>query len=403
MTNTNNIPSGWYKIPIGDCIVERRKSPIKVDDATNFGSYPFFTSGDTVLKHVTNLVGDENIYLATGGTANVKYYNGDAAYSTDTYVVCGNDKCNTQFLYYALLLLKDYINTNFFQGSGLKHLQKRDFKRHELIIPQSVEEQKRIADALSKMDDAIAQSDSMIEKYELIKTGLMQDLLTFGIDEKGNIRSEETHKFKDSPIGRIPEDWECKRIKEIFGVIKTGITPSRSVNAYFESGKYPWVKTLDLNEGEIYDTDEKITDFCLNNTSLKLLPVNSVLVAMYGGWIQIGRTSINKIEACTNQAVCALNSPKVPIEPYYVLYYLQHNKLRWRKNAISTRKDPNISKKDVEEFYIAYPKSVSEQRLIVETIQKSIGFRVKNESLKNSMGNQQEGIMYDLITGKVRI
>ena len=100
MSDKNKIPSGWHKIPIGDCIVERKKSPIKVDDATNFGQYPFFTSGDTVLKHITNLVEGENIYLATGGTANVKYYDGKSAYSTDTYVVCGNEKCDTKFLYY---------------------------------------------------------------------------------------------------------------------------------------------------------------------------------------------------------------------------------------------------------------------------------------------------------------
>ena len=230
--NKISIPKGWRKIPIGECVVEKKKSPIKVDDAANFGQYPFFTSGEAVLQHDCKLIDGENLYLATGGMANIKYFNGEAAYSTDTYVLGTKDNICPKFMYYVLLFLKQYIDINYFQGSGLKHLQKKDFKRHEIIIPESKDEQQRIADALSKLDDSLSQTQSLIDKYELIKRGLMQDLLTFGIDSEGNVRSEKTHKFKDSPLGRIPEEWECKLIKEIYTSIKSGITPSRSVSSF---------------------------------------------------------------------------------------------------------------------------------------------------------------------------
>ena len=68
------IPEGWRKIPIGECVVEKKKSPVKVDDAANFGLYPFFTSGEAVLQHDCKLIDGENLYLATGGMANVKYF-----------------------------------------------------------------------------------------------------------------------------------------------------------------------------------------------------------------------------------------------------------------------------------------------------------------------------------------
>ena len=58
------------------------------------------------------------------------------------------------------------------------------------------------------MDRAIEQTEALIAKQQRIKTGLMQDLLTRGIDEHGNLRSEQTHQFKDSPLGRIPVEWE---------------------------------------------------------------------------------------------------------------------------------------------------------------------------------------------------
>ena len=401
--NKISIPEGWRKIPISECVVEKKKSPIKVDDAAIFGQYPFFTSGEAVLQHDCKLIDGENLYLATGGMANVKYFNGEAAYSTDTYVLGTKENICPKFMYYVLLFLKQYIDINYFQGSGLKHLQKKDFKRHEIIIPESMDEQQRIADALSKLDDSLSQTQSLIDKYELIKRGLMQDLLTFGIDSEGNVRSEKTHKFKDSPLGRIPEEWECKLIKEIYTSIKSGITPSRSVSSFFEHGLYPWAKTLDLNEGEIYKTDEYVSEFCMQNTSLKLQPKNSVLIAMYGGWIQIGRTSILKVESGINQAICALSSPRYDINSYYTLYYLQQNRLRWRKNAISTRKDPNITKRDVENFYISFPSSPKEQRMIVKTIQDINALNSKHSEQILSLINQKQGLLSDLITGKVRI
>jgi len=401
--NLDNIPSGWQRVAIGNCVTERRKSPIKVDDAANYGPYPFFTSGEGVLQHNEALIDGETLFLATGGVANAKYFEGKAAYSTDTYALGAKDGYDTKFLYYLLLFLRDYINTNFFQGSGLKHLKKKDLKSFEIAVPLSKDEQKRISDALSEVDDAIAQTDALITKFESIKKGLMADLLTNGIDPAGNIRSETTHQYKDSPIGRIPAEWDCKHIADLYGTIKSGITPSRAVPQFYESGKYPWVKTLDLNEKELYQTDENVSDYCLEHTALQLMPENTILIAMYGGWLQIGRTALLKVSAGLNQAVCGLCNPLVALNPYYTLYYLQEHKLRWRKDAISTRKDPNISKKDILDFYIAYPKDESEQTKISDIIKDITDLLDLNSRTILLLRNQRDGLLSDLITGKVRI
>ena len=401
-----NIPQGWHRVPIGDCIVERRKSLINVEDATGYGNYPFFTSGEAVLLHDKKQVEGENIYIADGGTANVIYFDGDAAYSNHTYVVGSKDGYSTKFLFYALKYLEDYINTNYFQGTGLKNLQKKDFKHHELIIPSSLEEQERIAKALTQIDDAIDSSSRLIAKYELVKKGLMHDLLTYGIDKYGNIRSERTHQFKDSPIGRIPVEWEIKKLSEIFSEIKSGTTPAREIKAYFEKGVHCWVKTLDLNEGGIFNTDERVSEYCLQATSLRLLPKDTVLVAMYGGWEQIGRTAILKVKACLNQAVSGLFSPTIQVNPNYILFYLQKNRLRWRKDAISTRKDPNITKKDVENFLVAIPSQVikdcEQERIVNKIVQVDCAISTYKKEC-DSLISIRSGLLSDLITGKVRI
>lgn len=397
-----HIPEGWEGRELGTLYLEKRKSKFKVSDATNYGGIPFYTSGDTILEHNEIQTDGENIFLATGGIANVKFYNGKVAYSTDTYVIVGKENIDTQFLYFKILDQLYYINTNFFQGSGLKHLQKKDFRKHLFAMPKTKGEQQSIANIIAKTEQAIAHTDALIAKYSRIKTGLMQDLLTKGIDENGNIRSEQTHEFKDSPLGRIPKEWECEIIDNIYD-LRSGITPLRSNKKYFSDEGYNWVKTLDLNEDYLYSTEEKISQFALDSISIQLMPINSILIAMYGGWEQIGRTSIIKKEAATNQAITCLYNPKKVMNADYVQLVLQQYRYKWKQYAVSTRKDPNITKTDIKNFILAFPIDVKEQDKIVDRIMKTKDFISKSKTELTKLQSLKTGLMQDLLTGKVRV
>jgi type I restriction enzyme S subunit len=104
-------------------------------------------------------------------------------------------------------------------GSTVLHLQTRAVPNLTFDIPTSKPEQAKIAEILSTVDRAIAQTEALIAKQQRIKAGLMHDLLTRGIDEHGTLRSEETHAFKDSPLGRIPAEWGVKRLDAIIDII----------------------------------------------------------------------------------------------------------------------------------------------------------------------------------------
>ncbi len=396
------ICDGWERKELGNLYFERKKSKLKVSDATNYGGTPFYTSGDTILEHNEILISGENIFLATGGVANVKYFNGDVAYSTDTYAIYGNEVANTKFLFFKILDQLSYVNANYFQGSGLKHLQKKDFKKHQFVFPNSITEQTTIASILSKCDTAIAHTEALIAKYSQIKTGLMQELLTKGIDENGNIRSEATHAFKDSPLGRIPKEWECEPIENIYD-LKSGITPLRSNNKYFSEEGYNWVKTLDLNEAYLFSTEEKVTQYALDNTSLKMMPINSILIAMYGGWEQIGRTAILKNEAGTNQAITCLSNPKRKMNEDYVQFILQQFRYKWKQFAVSTRKDPNITKTDIKNFFLLIPNDIEEQNIISERILNTMKLVTQHEQHLHKLYSLKTGLMQDLLSGWVRV
>ena len=157
----------------------------------------------------------------------------------------------------------------------------------------------------------------------------------------------------------IHPDWPVEPLFALFAT-KSGTTPSRSRADYFQDGTIPWVKTLDLRDGPIRSTDEKITPQALDDTHLSILPVGTVLVAMYGGFNQIGRTGVLEIEATHNQAMTAL-LPTPKVSPYFLNAILVAAKDHWKTVANSTRKDPNITKTDVLNFKLPLPPLASKR------------------------------------------
>ena len=168
----------WRLIDFGNLIKEQGKSSLKVSDATNYGIFPFFTSGNAVLKHNQMQLNGKNIFLSTGGVANIKYYEGAIAYSTDTYAITSKNNISTEYLYFYILNMLHYINANYFEGSGLKHLQKKDLKKHKIHLPENLKEQNQIATILPKADEAITLQAQLVVQYTRAKKGLMQQLLT---------------------------------------------------------------------------------------------------------------------------------------------------------------------------------------------------------------------------------
>ena len=117
------------------------------------------------------------------------------------------------YFFYALKQWEPYLKGQT-SGSGIPHIDKQIFGNLAITEFDS-REQSKIAEVLSTVDRAIEETEALIAKQQRIKTGLMQDLLTRGIDEGDNLRSEQTHKFKESPLGRIPVEWECKELSQV--------------------------------------------------------------------------------------------------------------------------------------------------------------------------------------------
>ena len=161
----------------------------------------------------------------------------------------------------------------------------------------------------------------------------------------------------------IPESWCWCRLGEI-GDWKAGSTPSRS-NPELYNGNIPWLKTGDLTDGDINEIPECISEKALESCSMRLNPIGSVLIAMYGA--TIGKLGILKIEATTNQACCAC-VPYNGIYNKYLFYYLMSQKKDFTEKAEGGAQ-PNISREKLVVHLLPLP-PLSEQKRIVAAIEK---------------------------------
>src|SRR5947209_949999 len=199
-------PSDWSREGLPIIRIEQLKNPEASYDyyAGKLPDYNIINNGDLIFSWSASLF----LKIWTHGRAALNQH----LFKVEAFI--GIDK----------LFLKHLIEYNLPElvksahGSTMQHITRKELSKFRVTLPSSEPEQTRIAAILSCIDRAIEQTEALIAKQQRIKTGLMQDLLTKGIDEHGNIRSEATHEFKDSALGRIPKKWEVSGLEKKRGI-----------------------------------------------------------------------------------------------------------------------------------------------------------------------------------------
>lgn len=157
---------------------------------------------------------------------------------------------------------------------------------------------------------------------------------------------------------QVPENW-CWTKMSIVAQWGSGGTPSRKNPDYYE-GSIPWIKTGELNDDYVYETEEHITENAILNSSAKLFPVNTIAIAMYGA--TIGKVSILGVEATTNQA-CACGVSTSALLYKYLFYYARSQKDAFIGKAKGGAQ-PNISQDIIKNHTIPLPPLAEQQRIV---------------------------------------
>ena len=249
-----------------------------------------------------------------------------------------------------------------------------DLSKLSIPLPP-LPEQRKIAQIFETVDNAIEKTEKIIEKYKRIKQGLMQDLLTKGIDEKGNIRSEKTHKFKDSPLGRIPEEWEVVRLEEVV-YFKNGKSP-----IFSEEGAYP-----------VYGSNGLI-----GFSKIYQFEGEHLIIGRVGASGEVRMVS-GKFFASDNCLVGLLIKEE-GVNLKYMFYYLKYFDL---KRFITQTAQPLITQSLINNLLIPLP-PLSEQKRIAEILSQIDQAIEKEEKYKQKLERLKKGLMEDLLTGKVRV
>ena len=207
-------------------------------------------------------------------------------------------KGDNEFLYY---LLKANIShlINKESGTVFGSINKNDIETFEVTLPESSENQMKILAILRNIDKKIEVCKDLNKNLEeLAKAIYRHHFIDFKPYALGGL-------IKHSSQGMIPKDWSVQSIEEFVDDMKNGGTPKRGESDYWDNGTVPWLKTGEINNNIIIKSEEHITELGLKNSSAKLLPINSIIMALYGKGTA-ARIGLLKFEATTNQACCAM-------------------------------------------------------------------------------------------------
>lgn len=302
-----------------------------------------------------------------------------------------------EYVFY-LLKFNEYKFKGKTQGSGIPHANKDEIERVK-IYKIDFNEQSKIAEILMTIDDAIEKTERIIAKYRHIKQGLLQDLLTKGIDENGNIRSEATHKFKDSPLGRIPVEWEVSTLSNA-GKIISGTTPDTD-NPNYWNGEIVWITPYDLSKTPrmfIKTSERKISKKGLSACFSSIIPPYSIVISSRA---PIGYFAIPTVEYVINQG-CKSIILNEKIDNKF-LYYQLNIIVKSMKRFGSGTTFTEISKRDLGKIKFVFPQKLEEQKNIAEILLSIDLLIEKEETYLKKLISIKQGLMQDLLTGKVRV
>ena len=183
-----------------------------------------------------------------------------------------------------------------------------------------------------------------------------------------------------------------EKLINLSSYIGSGITPRRDIKKYWENGTILWLKTEQLDEHKIYETTEKITHSALEETSIKIYPINTLSIAMYGEGKTRGNIAILKKEMTTNQACCNIVIDDKKANYEYIYYYIRNKYKQLRNLSSGVRK--NLNSEDIKNFEIVLLQDLNGQKKIA-TVLSALDSKIELNNKINAEFEAMAKTIYD--------
>jgi len=283
------------------------------------GKYPAYGANGIIGGSSDHMHENAIIIGRVGAYCGAVAYCFDKFWASDNTIVAKTKETNIKFGYY---FLKN-MNLNSYAGGAAQPLMTQTvIKSIEVKYPSSLHTQQKIASILSVYDDLIENNTRRIKILEEMTQRIYREWFVHF-----RFPGHEKVKMVKSELGMIPEGWEVKLIEDLYNTTSGG-TPSRKKEEYY-GGEINWLKTKELNDNYIIDTEEKITEIGLQKSSAKIIPKDTVIMAMYGA--TIGKLGILSLSSTTNQACCAF----LPKDEYFIFPYIFGHLYENREDVIN--------------------------------------------------------------------
>jgi len=409
------LPEGWRISSVKDLFIDGRGRVISEEEIKNKeGIYPVFSSqtrgkGELGKINTYDFEGEYITWTTDGANAGTVFYRSGRFNCTN---VCGTlrarnkDVCLKYFAYMLSTVAKRYVSY-----VGNPKLMNNVFREIELTHPANYCEQQKIAEILETVDNAIENTDAIIEKYKRIKQGLMQDLLTRGIienyelgimnDELGvgsheseignwELRDERKHKFKDSPLGKIPEEWEVVSLGEV-AFITMGQSPSSSLINKDEQG-------LPFLQGNAEFTNKHPNPINWIGKPLKIANKDSILISVRA---PVGALNLADTQYCIGRGLASIRVNNNLVDNHF-LWYSIHFLINELVKLGQGSTFGAISSNELKALKIPLP-PLPEQRRIASMLSQVDEVIEKEQKYKEKLERIKRGLMKDLLTGRIRV
>ena len=388
LKNTNLLSLSYGKIKQKDINTNEGLLP------QSFETYNVIKKGDIVFR-LTDLQNDKRS-LRTGLCK-------EDGIITSAYVTLRANKAVDSTYFHYLFHSYDECKVFYGLGDGVRQgMNWVDVKKLAVFEPP-LSEQQKIASYLDKVcgevDEMITLQEQMIEELKAYKQSVITEAVTKGLNP--NVPMKESGI---DWIGEVPEHWGTPAISYL-AKITSGSTPDRNNPLFWGEGTVNWIKTGELQNNRLSCSEEKVTEYALNNTSIKLYPKDTILMAMYGQGKTRGMTALLDVPCTTNQACAALSIYNKNVNVLFLWKCLIGAYDAIRDKAVGTGQ-PNLNIDLISKFVIPLP-PYNEQVEIVAFIDEIIPQIDSLIALKQAkieeLKEYKKSVIYEYVTGKKEV
>ena len=409
-----SVLEGWRSVTVEDCceILDNKRIPVNGQDRERrIGEVPYY-GANGLQGYIDDFIFDEPLILIAedGGrfdefaTRPIAYrITGKSWVNNHAHVLRAKETFCQDAVFYSLEH-KD-IQSVIVGGTRSK-LNQGALRTITLSLPNAKPEQTKIAEILSTVDRAIEQTEALIAKQQRIKTGLMQDLLTRGIDEHSNLRSEQTHAFKDSPLGRIPVEWQVKRLGSVLENINQGWSPDCESDPA-DMGEWGVLKTTAVVWQGYQEHENKSLPAALKPRPFLEIKSGDLLMTRAGPNSRVGVVAYvyyTRSKLMLSDKIYRL-VPAKNIDGRFLCYSLSGFQSQRHLSNLKTgmaESQTNISQEIVKALLTVCPHE-KEQTQIADYIDHLTNESNKGLAALTKLRSLKTALMQDLLTGKKRV